>query len=201
MIFFMCVIVGVAAFLLVIFNSTQSAPSNVKTFVYEWPSSIDVMFGGQKIINGTLRLNITFESTNNSANIVATINDDDYNGYDFLGLVFDLNGNGFIDVGGLDYPYMLFASNRTYYRNHGVVLTKDGTIWTPIELAPMKSFQHNCTFIEGIGYTFNIRLSKSEFSLVKANMVYVYFYDRNVLSYTNEWKWSPWVSVMIEGWQ
>ena len=147
-------------------------------------------------MNETLRLEITFESVNDSLNVVARINDDDYCEIDMLGLVLDRSGNGFIDVGEEDHPYMLFAGNVTYY--HDVLLRKDGIIECTVQIPPQDSVYHTCTFTEGLGYTFKIHIPKKEFSHVKANMVYVFFLDVDELK---GYPWSPWVSIMIEGWR
>jgi len=150
-------------------------------------------------VNETLRLEITFESVNDSLNVVARINDDDYCEIDMLGLVLDRSGNGFIDVGEEDHPYMLFAGNVTYY--HDVLLRKDGIIECIVQIPPQHSVYHTCTFTEALGYTFKIHIPKSELSNVKANMVYVYFCDLDVWFQTKEWEWTSWVSVMIEAWR
>jgi len=174
-----------------------SETSGAKTFVYEWSPGELVVLGQQKITNETLRLELTFKWEEEALSINATINDNDYDTLDYMSLVFDRNGNEVIDVGLEDGPYIFFAGNLTCTAY--IILDKTGKVYGITYLPPKESTYHNCTFTEGEGYTFNIRIPKSELSEVKANMVHFYFTDKNVPSL--EELESYWVSVMFEGWQ
>ena len=170
--------------------------TNAKTFVYEWPHGSSV-FGQQLIANGTLRLEITFNWEEDALSINATINDDAYSEGGGIGLVFDRSGNGFIDIGFVDRPYLLGTDNTTMPRD--IALCKDGKIKCLAFWSPERSPYHNCTFNETEGYTFNIRIPKGELSTVKANMVYFYYIDFGCPSLWDVELY--WVSVMLEGWQ
>lgn len=167
-----------------------------KTFVYEWASGNGVVLGEQQITNETLRLELTVEWGKETLNMVAKINDDDFQMEDYMGLVFDKNGNGFIDVGMTDDPYLLLQNHTTDHN----ALTKDGTIEWMVDDIPYPSPYHYCVFTEGVGYTFNITIPKSDLSNVKADMMYVTFQDHehHHASVPDE---AFWVSVMVEGWQ
>lgn len=167
--------------------------TNAKTFVYEWPYGTMVVYGQQYIMNGTLRLEITFKWVEDYLSIVAKINDDDRHGFDMLGLVFDINGNGAIDLGSVDNPYMLYSSNTTI--QHAVYLYKDGWIHSISLEIPGPSTLHTCVFTEE-GYTFDVKIPKSGLSEVAANLVYVYYQDWNIQPQPG---W--WVAVTFEGWQ
>jgi hypothetical protein len=183
------------------FNGYQflktSKSSTSKTFVYEWAYGTGVVLGQQQITNETLRLELAVEWGEETLDIVATINDDDY-GDDSLGLAFDRNGNGVIDIGMSDKPYPLSVYNYTTY--HDNEICKDGRIYCGIEIIPSTSTYHSCTFMEGVGYKFNIRIPKSELSNIKADMLYIVFQDTD---------YHPpsvpdsafWVFVTFEGWQ
>ena len=178
------------------FLGCDGETSVTKTFTYEWSHGELVVLGQQKITNGTLRLEIAFKREEEALRINATINDNDY-GMDVMGLVFDRNGNGFIDIGLADKPYILFSDNYTYY--HDVALCKDGRIRCIIQIAPSESTYHNCTFKEDVGYTFDIKIPESELSKVKADILYFYFMDFGGCPSINDVE-SYWVSVMFEGW-
>jgi len=181
------------------FLNCDSENSEAKTFVYEWVYSDFVGDRRQKMLNGTLRLEITFKWLEQNLSIVAKINDDDRDDYlfiDMLGLVFDRSGNGVIDWGQEDRPYMLYASNYTYYDNTYLGYQGEGVIRSYWPLGPTPSSYHNCTFKEDVGYTFDITIPKSQLSDVKANMVYVYYQDGNI-GFQPGW----WVAVTFEEWQ
>jgi len=177
------------------FLNCDGENSVTKTFVYEWVYSDVVGDRCQKILNGTLRLEITFKWLEQDLSIVAKINDDDYLFIDILGLVFDRSGNGVIDWGQEDRPYMLYASNYTYCHQTYLGYQGEGIIRSYDPLRPKPSSYHTCVFTEE-GYTFDIKIPKSELSDVKANMVYVYYQDGNI-GFQPGW----WVAVMLEGWQ
>jgi len=175
----------------------NTSHTTAKTFVYEWFYAGQV--GGflpiQMILNGTLHLEITFKWAENYLSIIAKINDDDRHDFDMLGLVFDKNGNGVIDWGQGDEPYMLYASNCTHYSCTYLGYRGEGIIRCySLEIPPPSSY-HTCVFAEE-GYTFDIKIPKSHFSKVAADMVYVYYQDWNIQLQPG---W--WVAVTFEGWR
>ncbi|MDH5754891.1 MAG: hypothetical protein OEY95_06800 [Candidatus Bathyarchaeota archaeon] len=180
-----------------VYPSPNTSNTNAKTFVYEWPYGNLIGVGHQTIVNGTLRLEITFEWGEDALSINAKINDDAYSEGGGMGLVFDRNGNGFIDIDFVDQPYLLGTDNTTMPRD--IALCKDGKIKCLAFWSPERSPYHNCTFNEAEGYTFNIRIPKGELSTVKANMVYFYYIDFGCPSLWDVELY--WVSVMFEGWQ
>jgi len=176
-----CLVVSVAA------GYVYFSRSSVKSFVLEWSAA------EQEIVNGTLRMEFTFEWQNESLSITVKINDDEYDMQDMLGFVFDRNGNGTIDLYHKDTPYVFTANNWTWYN---VALRFDGCLVLPKDL-PLPSPYHTCVFIEGTGYLFNISIPKSELANVKADVVHIFFGD-----VTNIPPWlDDWVSSQIEGWQ
>lgn len=87
-------------------NPMQTSPiSNELNFTFTWgPNS-------QKIVQGTFRLEVSIIFNEENLSMVIRANDDDYNGLDYIGLVFDTNQNGYIDY--QDTSYALFADNTT----------------------------------------------------------------------------------------
>lgn len=87
----------------------------------------------QDIVNGTFKIEVSawFENhTSPRGNttyemfyMLVSVYDDDYGGLDSLGVVFDKNHNGIIDLGLEDRPRLFFANNSTA---GAPALTKDG---------------------------------------------------------------------------
>jgi hypothetical protein len=77
------------------------------------PFEFDFAWGreSQMIVNDTFRLSIKMWLKADNLTMVITANDNEYDTYDYVGLVFDTNGNGYIDQG--DDSYGLYACNRT----------------------------------------------------------------------------------------
>jgi len=130
-------------------NSTNST-NNTMNFTFTWGPDT------QKIVHGTLRLeiSITWGVTPNSTNkwlfMVVRVNDDDYNPWDYLGLVFDMNENGVIDLGFEDNPFGLWVNNMTAPSG----LMENGFLGFA-ETMPTPG-PHTCTFDPDTGYTFRI---------------------------------------------
>ena len=100
----------------------------------------------QDIVPGTLCLNITRIG---QTRFVVKINDNDYNEWDCLIMVFDRNQNGIIDLGNTDQPHGLWANNLTA---PAVLLENGDLIFAEI---PPKAGPHKCTFNSNTGYTFD----------------------------------------------
>jgi len=92
-------------------NQADDGVDNSLNFVFTWGP------GAQRIVNGTFRLEIMFRlerrvgSPANHLCMVINANDDEYNKYDYLGLVFDTNQNGYIDLE--DKSYGMCVDNKT----------------------------------------------------------------------------------------
>jgi len=123
----------------------------------------------QDIIPGTLCLNITRIG---QTRFVIKVNDNDYNEWDCLSMVFDRNQNGIIDLGNTDQPHGLWANNLTA----PVVLLENGDlIFAEI---PPKAGPHRCTFDENKGYIFDV--SFSNLSELESILLRVSFVDKDV---------------------
>jgi hypothetical protein len=110
----------------------------------------------QSIVQGTLRLEVSLtwgvvpNSTHKWLSMVVKVNDDDYSEWDYLGLVFDMNENGVIDLGFEDAPFGLWTNNMTAPS----VLLENGFL-AFAETMPTPG-PHTCTFDPDTGYTFRI---------------------------------------------
>jgi len=160
-------------------------------FVFAWTRE------EQKIVPGTLRIEISFKWKNESLNIIAKINDNkpmDIAGW--LGLVFDRNGNGVIDYGSYaDKPYLFHCSNWTY--GHTPWLREDGYLVGCHCVT--ESPYHTAVLIEGFGWLYNVSIPANELAEVKADVVLI-FYES--FAYTFPYPMRPdWVATELEGWQ
>jgi hypothetical protein len=182
-----------------------SSLAGSSTLVLEWPSE------QQEIVDGTFRIELAFEWRNETLDITAKINDDEYCEPDFLALVFfRANESGEVDFWHHYNPYVFAACNMTTGSDSLVIIKhRDNLRWHPgqdeelgavtdmVRAWPRTSPYHNCTFMEGIGYTFNISIPKSELVNFNADVVYVSFCDLDA-----ETKWaSDWVSRRVWGWR
>jgi len=117
----------------------------------------------QDITQDTLVLEFTYSQFGEQLYFTVKINDDDFNPHDYLGMTFDKNGNGVIDLGFSDEPYGLWANNMTT----AAALTERGLVFA--ELIPKRG-PHTCKF-SSAGYTFEVSLSKSELNLTKKTIL------------------------------
>ena len=161
-----------------------------KVFVFTWSKE------EQDIVNGILRMEISFNWKNESLNIVAKINQEQPLG-SFLGLVFDKNGNGSIDYDDGDEPYMFIWNNMSV--THDVYLRSDNHLMSPANWEV--GLYHNCTFIEGVGYQYNITIPKSELATVKANTVMIIYEGGTYYEPPAGPRHADWVTALAEGWQ
>jgi hypothetical protein len=147
-------------------------------FSFEWgPES-------QNIVNGTFRLGVKMWIDGDNVTMVIDANDNEYDTYDYVGLVFDTNQNGHIDQG--DDPYGLYACNRTVASvlcEHGFLgFTQGMEVRGP----------QNVSFNARTGYTFNIefpsyyptKLEEPWYDPARAikngtNPLHICFYDYN----------------------
>lgn len=99
------------------------------------------------------------DSTQNWLSMVVKVNDDDHNEWDYLGLVFDMNENGVIDLGTADKPFGLWTNNMTTPS----ALLENGFLG--FAYCPPTRDPHNCTFDPDTGYTFQIKFHSTSLDL------------------------------------
>jgi len=161
------------------------SPNNDATeelnFTFTWgPDS-------QKIVQGEFRLEIRMRWYGENLSMVITAKDDDYNEWDYIGLVFDTNRNGHIDIH--DYSIALYANNMT----QPSFLSENGFPGFA-EITP-RSGPHIVSFGPDTGYTFTVQFPCSDGyggewnpteSLKKANdnSLHLCFHDKDVADYT-----------------
>jgi hypothetical protein len=135
--------------------SDENSPSNgdankQMNFTFTWGPET------QDIINGTfhlemlLRWGVVPNSPHKWLSMMVKINDDEYNPCDYLGIVFDINENGVIDLGSADGPFGLWTNNMTAPS----VLLENGFLCFA-ECMPTQG-PHTCTFEPDTGYMFSI---------------------------------------------
>jgi len=83
--------------------------------------------------------------------VVVEVYDDDYNSNDYLGLVFDMNHNGVIDLGDEDDPLIIYADNSTVY-TWAASLMKEG--FFAVAEVPRMPAHNKCRFDPEKGYVF-----------------------------------------------
>ena len=132
----------------ILLNST-SANTTWLNFTFTWGPD------AQKIVRGEfcLKINICFYTHSGAYGdveeviwIIIEANDYEYDAWDYIGLVFDGNQNGYIDTG--DKSYGLFANNMT----QPSALFLNGFL-AFAEVSPGKG-PHTVSFKPDIGYTF-----------------------------------------------
>ena len=139
---FIALFSAVAAYAYMMYN--QGGTSEEADFVFTWGTDT------QKIVNGTFRLEISFEwEGEENLTVIIKANDDDY-GDDLVGLVFDTNQNRYLDKE--DEAYALGADNTTI--THGF-LTEYGFVGVPSSIPELGP--HRVTFDPKTGYTFIVK--------------------------------------------
>jgi hypothetical protein len=126
----------------IIYNFSYKNQNNSMDFTFSWGSD------RQKIVKGTFRLGISMKVNGDNVTVVITANDDEYDDYDYVGLVFDTNQNDYIDLN--DQSYGLWTNN---YTAHSLLLESGFLGWA--QDTPVRGPQ-NVTFDKSSGYTFNI---------------------------------------------
>lgn len=105
--------------------------------------------GTQEIINGTFRIRVKMWIDGDNVTMIFTANDDDYNDWDYIGIVFDTNQNGYIDLS--DEPFVMFANNDT----HESLLGEYGELGFPSTSS--EPGPQNVTFQPESGYVFAVQ--------------------------------------------
>lgn len=141
----------------------------------------------QKIVQGEFRLEIRMRWYGENLSMVITANDDDYEEWDYIGLVFDTNQDGHIDIH--DTSYALLANNLTIPS----VLLEHGFLGFA-QIAP-RSGPQKVSFSPDTSHTFTVQFPCSDGyggewnpaqSLKKANdnSLHLCFHDKDVADYT-----------------
>ena len=191
-----CVVIIAAVSLLVSYYAVNFC--GAKRFVYTWTKE------EQDIINGTLRLEISFEWKGENLSVIAKINDGKAYGFDgipnfsYLLLVFDRNGNEKIDdvhspAHHSEGAY-LFYWNNLFSDNAELISVEHGGI--AFSCNAFKSPYHKCTFEEGVGFTYYISIPRAELEKVKLNDVAVVYEAWSYRYFDTDW-----VYAYIRGWQ
>ncbi len=124
-------------------GSTSEAANVPFEFSFAWSN------GSQRIVNGTFRLSLKMWLSGENLTMMITANDDEFDGGDYVGLVFDTNQNGYVDFS--DESYGLFACNRTGPSDLG----EDGLLaWAQV---PSRLGPQNVTYDPLAGYTFVVQ--------------------------------------------
>lgn len=172
-----------------------------KVFVFTWPKE------EQDIINGTLRIEMSFQWKGESLKIIAKINDKlGLHGY--LGLVFDRNGNGEIDYWETDKPYMLQGNNMTAGAGGAYLLPRNSSAGPDYPEGKGGYLRGHCTrvspyhtamFIEDVGWLYDISIPKGELTEVRANVVYI-VYLSNTYAFASSTPLFNWVTAEAAEW-
>jgi len=124
----------------------------------------------QKIVNGTLWINVSWTWQTENFSMTVKINDDDFHYLDCLGFVFDTNHNGVIESL-VDIGWGLFPYNQYWPL---VTLNKLGDLTFP-SVGRFQSDFHTCTFTNETGYEFKIS-SRTPF-IDRPTLVHLCFRD------------------------
>jgi hypothetical protein len=164
--------------------SSSSNASEQMNFTFTWGPET------QKIVQGEFRLKVSIRfggggmvPANESVIIVIEANDDDYEEWDYVGLVFDTNQNGHIDI--RDISIALYANNMT----QPSVLVEHGFLGFA-QIMPTPGPQ-KVTFNPDRGYTFTAQIPCEQHPLnlplyLKKgdnNPLHLCFYDKDVADY------------------
>jgi len=136
------------------------------------------------ILNSTefLRVEITFNWTTDDLMVTATVNDDDYHPYDYLGLAFDANQDGYFEK-----IYRLDAYNYTVPQNYVLLLTSYGGITWLAQGGPHPSSYHYCTF-NSSGYFFHFWIPKETINFRQPMPVFLCFGDLDASLIIHDWE-------------
>jgi len=141
-----------------------------KFYSYSWEKDV------QNITNEQLVITIGFKYNSTHLFVAATVNDDDYNPWDMIGLIFDSNNN----VSLIESDHLvLSASNGTYPLGHGFGVDSNGSLWfcycIPVYI-PEEPV--NVTFTEK-GYTFEAAFKLSRLNITESLRLDIVYIDRD----------------------
>jgi hypothetical protein len=128
-------------------NNEENTPMN---FTFTWGPETQDIINGTVHLEMSLRWGVVPNSSHRWLSMMVKINDDDYNPCDYLGIVFDSNENGVIDLGSADDPFGLWTNNMTAPS----VLLENGFLCFAQCMPTLGP--HTCTFEPDTGYMFSI---------------------------------------------
>jgi hypothetical protein len=162
--------------------------SEAKEFTFYW------LRDQQDIVNGTLRINLTTFWTAENLTLIVNVNDKKYP-YTraFAGLVFGSYENGSIIW---NYENTLALWDNGFYHSYPrVAMNLFSGDFGFAQIAPVPSPYHNCTYIDDMGYVYNITLPKE---IVGNSTLMNLHYEG---SHYADLGLTRWVSVNFEGWR
>jgi len=131
------------------------------------------------IRSGLVRMEVTFDWSTDDLKMIVEVNDNDSDSYgaDYIGLVFDTNRNEdlYDELG-----FVLYAANMVPYKPRANKLEDWGGLRTSeIEMPPIPSPYHTCTFNNETGYVFHIAISKENINFERHMLMHLCFFDRD----------------------
>lgn len=167
---------------------SENENSKSKTFVLFEMNQYLFAFGERYrklILNSTefVRVEVTFNWETDDLIVSAKVNDDDFSGYDYLGLLFDTNEDRiFEDI------YRLMANNKTINQGYVPLLTHYGGITWLAQMMPFPSTWHYCTFNNSSGYFFYFWIPKESINFQQPMYVHLCFGDMNASLVIPDWE-------------
>lgn len=169
-------------------NSIQNDEANKQmNFTFTWGPKT------QDIVNRTFKIEVSAWFENHTSPwdnttyqmfyIILRVYDDDYNSNDYLGLVFDMNHNGVIDLGAEDDPLLTYADNSTVY-TWAASLMKEG--FFAVAEVPRIPALNKCRYDPEKGYVFgSFGGATSDFASKFGDLpayipIHMCFYDANL---------------------
>mgnify|MGYP000639713916 CR=1 FL=1 len=139
-------------------------------YLFTWQSD------EQDIVPGTLYMRVKwkYDRKGDYLSFIISVNDNDYNEKDYIGMIFDKNQNGMIDLGTIDKPYGLWVNGMTAPS----ALAEDGSL--VFAKLPPKPGGHKCEFDPEKGYVFEIPFIKWQSPLPRSTLLRISFVDRDV---------------------
>jgi len=136
----------------------------------------------QNITNGTLQMLVDLDWSGSNLSIVVEINDDDFSRSDYLGLVFDKNGNRDLYN---DLTYYLNAEEREDWPTRMPLDPQKLEPWGGLSWSAAIGLRwspyHRCSWNTETGYVFNVGIPKSELNFTQPMLMHLCFDDANLL--------------------
>ena len=167
---------------------SENENSKSKTFVFfemnQYPFAIGENYR-KLILNSTefVRVEVTFNWETDDLIVSAKVSDDDFHGFDYLGLLFDTNEDGIFE--GI---FRLNANNYTLTAAHCPMLTDFGGITKLTQLVDLPSTWHYCTFNNSSGYSFYFWIPKEGINFQQPMYVHLCFGDMDASLVIPDWE-------------
>lgn len=127
-------------------------------------------FNAPYIRNGTLIIDVTMDWQPEMLFMNVVVNDDIYYG-GYLGISFNKQRT-----------FCLYSDNTALWSPDAFVC-ENGMLSGP-EIKPYSSPFHNCTFTEGVGYTYDIKFPREEVVFSQPVMIHLVYWDTLATHYT-----------------